>query len=81
MWPISLINYHAIYTDDSGRYAYDQQPKMCHWNLRKLAEALAPGGLTEDMIKEGLKMYIYINYIYLYGCISDECMTIVLDIN
>lgn len=44
--------------DDRGRYAYDQQPAICRWNLRKLAEALAPNGLSEDMIKEGLKLWV-----------------------
>ena len=29
-------------SDDSGRYAYDQQPEICKWNLMKLGEALSP---------------------------------------
>jgi uncharacterized protein YdiU (UPF0061 family) len=28
--------------DDSGRYAYKEQPEICKWNCGKLAEALAP---------------------------------------
>jgi uncharacterized protein YdiU (UPF0061 family) len=31
-----------MYLDDSGRYAYNQQPSICKWNCGKLAEALAP---------------------------------------
>lgn len=29
-------------SDSSGRYSYTNQPKMCEWNLMKLAEALSP---------------------------------------
>uniref|UniRef100_K7EE50 Selenoprotein O n=2 Tax=Ornithorhynchus anatinus TaxID=9258 RepID=K7EE50_ORNAN len=29
-------------SDEVGRYAYSRQPAVCKWNLRKLAEALAP---------------------------------------
>lgn len=29
-------------SDGSGRYTYAEQPKICRWNLGKLAEALAP---------------------------------------
>ena len=45
-----------MFTDDRGRYAYDQQPSICRWNLKKLSEALAPNGLSEDMTKEGLRL-------------------------
>lgn len=30
------------YIDREGRYAYGNQPKMAHWNLTRLAEALLP---------------------------------------
>lgn len=26
-------------SDDSGRYSYENQPRMCEWNMRRLAEA------------------------------------------
>ena len=42
-------------TDDSGRYAYDRQPVICRWNLKKLAEALATC-LPEDEAEEILKL-------------------------
>ena len=29
-------------SDSSGRYSYEKQPEICKWNLKKLAEALAP---------------------------------------
>ncbi|XP_067915261.1 selenoprotein O1 isoform X3 [Heterodontus francisci] len=29
-------------SDNRGRYAYNQQPEICKWNLSKLAEALVP---------------------------------------
>jgi uncharacterized protein YdiU (UPF0061 family) len=28
------------HSDKEGRYSYENQPKVCHWNLTKLAEAL-----------------------------------------
>jgi len=28
-------------SDDGGRYSYKNQPEICHWNCKKLAEALA----------------------------------------
>jgi uncharacterized protein YdiU (UPF0061 family) len=31
-----------MYLDDSGRYAYKEQPEICKWNCGKLAEAIAP---------------------------------------
>ena len=37
------------FTDDGGRYAYDQQPSVCRWNLFKLAEALSPIIQTSKM--------------------------------
>ena len=55
---ISWVHYqYSLFSlDNQGRYAYDLQPEICRWNLKKLAEALIPNGLTEDKIKEGLEM-------------------------
>jgi len=36
------LMYRDIYSDDSGRYSYKEQPTVCKWNCGKLAEALAP---------------------------------------
>lgn len=52
-------SYICFLSDNQGRYAYDQQPEICRWNMTKLAEALAPNGLTEDKVKEGLEMYSF----------------------
>lgn len=30
------------HSDTGGRYSYQSQPKICKWNLLKLAEALDP---------------------------------------
>lgn len=46
---------NVLHTDDGGRYAYDRQPSICHWNLQKLAEALAPC-LPPEKAKEGLSL-------------------------
>jgi uncharacterized protein YdiU (UPF0061 family) len=37
-------------SDNEGRYAYDQQPRVCRWNLGKLAEALSPLLSEEDTL-------------------------------
>ncbi|MBE0620648.1 MAG: YdiU family protein [Burkholderiales bacterium] len=36
------------HSDDSGRYAYNMQPRIAHWNLYCLAEALLPLIEMED---------------------------------
>jgi len=39
--------------DHFGRYAYDQQPRIGHWNLTRLADCLMPQpGLTEESAQE-----------------------------
>jgi len=42
---------NAVYnhTDDSGRYAFDQQPEIIHWNLSALAQALTPLVPVDDL--------------------------------
>ena len=35
-------SYICNHSDHSGRYAYDQQPQICLWNLTCLAQALTP---------------------------------------
>jgi len=45
-------------SDNTGRYAYDQQPSICQWNLKKLGEALSLGGeLSQDQVAEGLDLW------------------------
>jgi uncharacterized protein YdiU (UPF0061 family) len=35
-------NQISNHSDTNGRYSYTNQPKICKWNLLKLAEALDP---------------------------------------
>jgi uncharacterized protein YdiU (UPF0061 family) len=39
--------YVCNHSDSHGRYAYDMQPQIAHWNLYALGQALVP--LTEDL--------------------------------
>ncbi len=39
--------YICNHSDVHGRYAYNMQPQICHWNLHALGQALIP--LTEDI--------------------------------
>ena len=43
----------AVYnhTDETGRYAFDQQPDIIHWNLSALAQALTPLEPVDDLKK------------------------------
>ena len=54
-------NSYVVSSDDGGRYAYNKQPEVCGWNLKKLAEALAPTGFTEEMAEEILAKYVWSN--------------------
>ncbi len=42
---------NAVYnhTDQEGRYAFDQQPDVIHWNLSALAQALTPLVPVDDL--------------------------------
>lgn len=44
------------HSDESGRYAYSQQPLVAMWNLNALAYALSPLINDEDL-KDGLRTY------------------------
>ena len=39
------------HSDDTGRYAFDMQPAIAHWNLRALALALSSLIPTDTLIK------------------------------
>jgi len=41
--------YICNHTDTQGRYSYDNQPRIGHWNLTRLAQALSPLITTETM--------------------------------
>ncbi|XP_033625295.1 protein adenylyltransferase SelO, mitochondrial-like [Asterias rubens] len=43
-------------SDDGGRYTYANQPKICRWNMEKLAEAISMA-LPEEVSKAELGLY------------------------
>lgn len=48
--------YICNHTDESGRYAFDQQPEIGYWNLAALAETLTPL-IAEAEINSALETY------------------------
>lgn len=44
-------------TDQQGRYAWNQQPSVGHWNLYRLASAMTTLGATPDTLTPVLKQY------------------------
>lgn len=48
--------YICNHSDTEGRYAFDRQPAVAHWNLSVLAHAMSPL-LEQDVLAEGLKRY------------------------
>ena len=45
------------HSDEHGRYAYDQQPAVAHWNLYCLGQALIPLTLDVEATKSALDTY------------------------
>lgn len=45
------------HSDTQGRYAWNAQPAVAHWNLYRLASALAGLGLTAEALKERLELF------------------------
>lgn len=45
------------HSDTQGRYAWNAQPSVAHWNLYRLASALIHLGLDEDALKEQLRHF------------------------
>lgn len=52
---VMIVLSYIAFEDDGGRYAYDKQPSICKWNLRKLSEALSLC-LPEEKAREGLEL-------------------------
>jgi uncharacterized protein YdiU (UPF0061 family) len=48
--------YICNHSDTAGRYAYDRQPSIAHWNLSVLAHALSPI-VEQDALSEGLQAF------------------------
>ncbi len=44
------------HSDHEGRYAFDRQPAIAHWNLSVLAQAMSPL-VEKDALSEGLAAY------------------------
>lgn len=55
---LDRFNPHHIcnHSDDQGRYAFDRQPAIAHWNLAVLAQALSPL-VPDDALKAGMQHY------------------------
>lgn len=49
-------NFVCNHTDETGRYAFDQQPDIAGWNLTRLAQALSPL-IPADTAHEALQDY------------------------
>lgn len=45
------------HSDTQGRYAWNAQPAVVHWNLYRLASALATLGLPADALKQRLETF------------------------
>src|SRR6185437_2385587 len=52
------------HSDNTGRYSYENQPKICYWNLKKLAEALEPIVSKEETNMELNKYWSIFNEHY-----------------
>ncbi|MES2207599.1 MAG: YdiU family protein [Pseudomonadota bacterium] len=54
---------------EQGRYAYGQQPKIAHWNLHCLGQALMPLLQDQSALEEGLNEYAEtFNTAYMQMC-------------
>jgi uncharacterized protein YdiU (UPF0061 family) len=67
--PFGFLDHTALdhicnHTDSGGRYAYHRQPKIMHWNMACLANAMvplvemeSPGADTADILREALSEF------------------------
>jgi len=65
--PFGFMEYYnprlvSNHSDDQARYCYENQPSVCKWNLKRLAEALDPLLPLEES-----SQYIDTNYDELYS--------------
>ncbi|RII83695.1 YdiU family protein [Neopusillimonas maritima] len=51
------INHVCNHTDTHGRYAWNVQPAVMHWNLYRLASSLTALGLESDELKTQLQVF------------------------
>ena len=51
------VNHICNHTDTQGRYAWNAQPSVAHWNLYRLASALMGLGIPAEALKAELEHY------------------------
>ncbi|HEY9279930.1 MAG TPA: YdiU family protein [Eoetvoesiella sp.] len=51
------VNHVCNHSDTQGRYAWNAQPSVVHWNLYRLASSLVGLGIEPDALKEQLQHY------------------------
>ncbi len=51
------VNHVCNHSDNQGRYAWNAQPAVVHWNLYRLASALMVLDLDADLLKERLQTF------------------------
>src|SRR5690606_33733414 len=51
------INHVCNHTDTQGRYAWNAQPSVVHWNLYRLANSLVGLGIEPDELRAKLQDY------------------------
>ena len=51
------MNHVCNHSDNQGRYAWNAQPAVVHWNLYRLASALMVLDLDADLLKERLQTF------------------------
>ncbi len=51
------VNHVCNHSDNQGRYAWNAQPAVVHWNLYRLASALMVLDLDADVLKERLQTF------------------------
>lgn len=51
------INHICNHTDTSGRYAWNVQPAVMHWNLYRLASCFTTLGIESNTLKAQLEMF------------------------
>jgi uncharacterized protein YdiU (UPF0061 family) len=51
------VNHICNHTDTQGRYAWNAQPSVAHWNLYRLASSLMGLGLDTEALKDQLQHY------------------------
>jgi serine/tyrosine/threonine adenylyltransferase len=50
-------NHICNHSDDTGRYAYNQQPQVAYWNLHCLGQALIPLTVDVDATRAALQVF------------------------